>query len=120
MSVKAIRPGYHGEMKDTVEKFHGNQLLNIGWDKHLMFATPLCIPVPPQMPFGALIDKVLPNLYGQHPDFAKVDWSAATWTLSGRAFQPALDKSLEENGITHKASIRLRTPGLNGLSGVSF
>lgn len=117
MSTKAITPDYHGEMKDSVEKFHGNQLLNIGWDRHMLFAAPICIPVPPQMPFGALVKEVLPNLYGAHPDFAKIRWDEVKWLSSGKAFVPDLAKSLAENGLVHKAVIRFRTPGLNGING---
>jgi phenol hydroxylase P4 protein len=120
MSVNAIRPGYHGDMKDTVEHFHGQQLLSIGWDEHLMYATPLCIPVPPQMPFGVLVEQVLPQLFGQHPDFAKVDWASVQWRQSGQPFQPEAGLSLADNGIGHKALIRFRTPGLSGLAGVGF
>eukprot|EP01136_Pigoraptor_vietnamica_P037661 Opistho-1_new@105941 len=110
MSVKAIRPGYHGDMKDTVDKFHGNQLLAIGWDRHLMYATPVCIPVPPQMPFGALVENVLPTLYGQHPQFAQIDWATVRWTRSSEAFEPQFDKSLVDNGLGHKALLRFSTP----------
>lgn len=120
MSTQAIRPGYHGSMKDTVDKFHGNQILNIGWDQHLMYATPLCIPVPPAMPFGALVQQVLPGLFGQHPQFAQIDWSKTQWLRSGEAFTPEMDKSLADNGLGHKASLRFRTPGLDGLAGAAF
>ncbi len=120
MSTKAIRPGYHGDMKDTADKFHGQQILNIGWDQHLMYATPMCIPVPPGMPFGALVEQVLPGLFGQHPDFARIDWSAVQWMRSGEAFSPQMDRSLADNGLGHKASLRLRTPGLDGLAGAAF
>lgn len=120
MSVKAIRPDYHGDMKDSVDKFHGNQLLSIGWDQHLMYATPFCIPVPPQMPFGALVEQVLPTLYGQHPQFARIDWSEAQWLRGSQPFQPDMTKSLADNGLGHKALIRFRTPALEGLYGASF
>ena len=117
MSTKAITPDYHGEMKDGIEKFHGNQLLNIGWDKHLLYAAPMCIPVPPQMSFGALVEKVLPGLFGQHPDFPKIRWDEVEWSSSGAPFKPDLAKSLAENGLVHKAVLRFRTPGLNGING---
>lgn len=110
MSVKAIRPGYHGDMKDTVDKFHGKHLLAIGWDRHLMYATPLCIPVPPQMPFSTLVEDVLPTLYGQHPQFAEINWTAVRWTRSGEPFDPRFDKSLFDNGLGHKALLRFSTP----------
>ncbi|MDT7837048.1 phenol hydroxylase subunit P4 [Aquabacterium sp. OR-4] len=120
MTVQAISPDYHGSMKDSVEHFHGQQLLNIGWDQHLMFATPLCIPVPPGMPFGALVQQVLPGLYGQHPQFAQIDWAATEWLRSGERFTPAMDQSLADNGLGHKAVLRFRTPGLAGLAGAAF
>ncbi|NRT54814.1 hypothetical protein [Sphaerotilus uruguayifluvii] len=31
MSVKAIRPDYHGDMKDSADHYRGQQLLYIGW-----------------------------------------------------------------------------------------
>ena len=120
MSVNAIRPGYHGDMKDTVDKFNGQQLLYICWDQHLMYAAPMCIPVPPDMPFGVLVEKVLPGLFGQHPQFAQIDWNAARWRHGDEAFSPALDKSLADNGLGHKSLLRLRTPGLDGLAGIGF
>ena len=120
MPVKAIRPGYHGDMKDAVENFHGQQLLNIGWDRHLMFATPMCIPVPPQLPFGALVEQVLPGLYGQHEDFARIDWSQVRWSRSGEAFVPDPAASLADNGLVHQSMLRFSTPGLHGLYGAAF
>lgn len=120
MSVKAIRPGYHGDMKDTAEHFHGKQLLSVAWDQHLMYATPLCIPVPPKMPFGVLVEQVLPQLFGQHPDFALIDWASVQWRHAGQAFEPRAELSLADNGLVHKALIRFRTPGLPGLAGASF
>ena len=120
MSVKAIRPDYHGDMKDSVDKFHGQQLLAIGWDQHLMYATPLCVPVPPQMPFGALVEQVLPALFGQHPQFTQIDWSQVQWLRAGQPFEPALDQSLADNGLAHKSVLRFRTPELAGLYGAGF
>ncbi len=120
MSVKAITPDYHGEMKDTADHYRGQQLLYIGWDRHLMFAAPLCIPVPPEMPFGALQAAVLPGLYGQHPDFARIDWAGVAWRRDGEAFTPDPARSLADNGIGHKDVLRFRTPGLDGLYGAGF
>jgi phenol hydroxylase P4 protein len=117
MSVKAIRPGYHGEMKDTVDKFHGNQLLNVGWDRNLLYATPMCVPVPPGMPFSILIAQLFPAFFGQHPRFRDIEWSAVQWTRSGEPFVPVLEKSLLENGLEHKALLRFRTPELEGWLG---
>ncbi|GAA6142850.1 phenol hydroxylase subunit P4 [Hydrogenophaga sp. 5NK40-0174] len=120
MSTQAIRPGYHGDMKDTQDKFNGNQIINISWDKHLMYATPMCIPVPIAMPFGALVEQVLPGLFGQHPQFGQIDWTQTKWLRSDEPFEPAMDKSLEENGLGHKAFIRFQTPDQPGLAGAGI
>jgi phenol hydroxylase P4 protein len=117
MSVVAIKPGYTGEIKDRVENFHGKQLLYIGWEDHLMFCAPLCIPVPPELPFGALTSEIIPGLYAAHPDTAKIDWTRAEWFRSGQPFTPDAAKSLADNGLAHKAVIRFRTPGLTGIRG---
>jgi phenol hydroxylase P4 protein len=117
MAVVALSANYVGEVKDRVENFHGNQLLFIGWEDHLMFCAPLCIPVPAGMPFGALVKEALPGLFSSHPDWERIDWSKVQWLLSGKPFAPAPEKSLADNGIGHKSVLRFRTPGLNGIQG---
>lgn len=102
---------------DSVDKFHGAKLLYVGWDQHLMFCAPFAFPLPPDMPFRAVVEQVLPPAFGYHPDWAKIDWSTVTWLKSGKPFTPDWDKSLAENGIDHKTAIRFRTPGLNGIKG---
>ncbi len=117
MSVVALKPGYSGTVADSEERFHGNRLLYIGWEDHLLFCAPVCLPLPPSMPFGALIKDVLPGVYGSHPDFQAIDWSKTEWFDSGLAFQPDPAKSLADNGLGHKSVIRFRTPGLTGIRG---
>ena len=46
-------------MKDKVENFHGNQLVFIIWHAHRVVCSPRAFPLPPEMPFGALLT-VLP------------------------------------------------------------
>lgn len=116
MSTIAIKP-YAFAPSDSEVKFHGNRLLYIGWEDHLMFAAPICVPVPPDMLFGTLVSDLLPTLYGVHPDFASIDWRTAQWFRSGQPWQPASDRSLADNGLVHKEVIRLRTPGLTGIGG---
>lgn len=115
MTVAAIKP-YAFPPRDSVEKFPA-PLLYIGWEDHLMFCAPFCIPVPPDTSFGALPQGVLPGIYGYHPDFAKIVWSKVEWLKSGKPFKPDPAKSLAENGIRHKDVIRFRTPGLCGIAG---
>ena len=110
---------YEFEPADALEKFHGAQLVYIGWDQHLMFCAPFCFPMPPVMPFRAFVEQVLPGAFGYHPEFKQIDWSKAEWLKCGVPFKPDFDKSLAENGIGHKDALRLRTPGLAGIKGSS-
>jgi phenol/toluene 2-monooxygenase (NADH) P4/A4 len=116
MSVVAVRR-YEFAPADGVEKFHGAQLLYIGWEDHLMFCAPFAFPLPPDMPFGAVVEQVIPGAFGAHPEFAKIDWSRAEWFKSGSPWKPDPAKSLAENGLKHKDVIRFRTPGLTGIGG---
>ena len=109
-----------GVPKDTLDKFHGNQLVYFGWDKHLMYYAPICLALPPATTFRQLIEQILPGCWGKHPDFAKIEWAKAQWTQANEAFTPELDKSLAEHAIRHKTVIRLATPGLEGLAGAAF
>lgn len=113
MPVTALKP-YDFSPRDTVDKFPA-PLLYLLWDDHLMFAAPFCVPVPGATPFRALLESVLPAIYGAHPDFAKIAWSETEWTKSGTPWTPDPDRSLAENGVTHKDLLRFRTPGLTGI-----
>ncbi|MBN8442378.1 MAG: phenol hydroxylase subunit P4 [Thauera sp.] len=118
MPVIAKAPGYKGDVRDRVENYRGKQLLYVGWDDHMMFPAPIALAVRPEMSFGEFVNEVLPaTAYPAHPDWARIDWSRVEWLRSGERFTPDADKSLADNGIGHKAVIRLRTPGLEGLRG---
>jgi phenol/toluene 2-monooxygenase (NADH) P4/A4 len=116
MPVNALKD-YPLRVADSVDKFHGAQMLFVGWDKHLMFCAPLAWALPPSFRFGDLIDNIFPGAFGTHPDFAKIDWAQVTWLKSGQPWTPDVNKSLEENGLKHKDSLRFQTPGLNGIKG---
>jgi phenol/toluene 2-monooxygenase (NADH) P4/A4 len=117
MGVTALTPGYTGLVRDREENFHGSRLLFIGWEDHLMFCSPHCIPVPPTMTFEVLAKEVIPGIYGMHPDWPQVRTEAIEWYRSGERFEPVFDRTLEANGLGHKAVIRFRTPGLTGIGG---
>ncbi|WP_028311572.1 phenol hydroxylase subunit P4 [Derxia gummosa] len=106
--------------KDAPANFHGKQLLFVGWDRHLMFYAPMTLCVEPAMTFGALREQALPTLWGRHPDFARIDWSAVQWLASGEPIAPRDDATLAELGLGHKTLLRLRTPGLEGLAGAGY
>jgi phenol hydroxylase P4 protein len=117
MAVAAIIDDYTGERLDRVENFHGNQVVYVGWDHHLMFCAPVAFAVPPETPFSKLQDEMLPGAFSQHPDFAQIDWDNVQWHLNGEAFEPQRDVSLVEQGVDHKSIIRFATPGLDGIRG---
>ena len=113
MAVKALYD-YQYPAADTQDKFHGNQLLFVGWDDHFLFVAPLAFSVSPNTKFSDLIEKNLTFAYNRHPDWAKIDFSKVVWLKSGQPFQPDPSKTLAELGIKHKDALRLQTPGLNG------
>lgn len=117
MTVKTISGDYPQTMMDSVDRFHGNQLVYVGWDHHTSICTANAYPLPPDMPFAALTAEVLPSVLAPHPDFAQIDWDTVEWLLDGEAFTPDQAKSLKENGIGHKSLIRFKTPGLDGYKG---
>lgn len=116
MATVAIKE-YKFAAKDRVENFHGNQVLYVGWVDHLMFCAPLALPLPPATPFKALMEQILPGIYSAHPDFAKVDWKKVEWFKSAKPWTPDIEKSLADNGLVHKDSLKFRTPGLTGIKG---
>lgn len=116
MAVAAIGP-YEFQPKDRLENFHGNQVVYLHWEDHLMFCAPVAFPLPPDMPFAAFHDQIVPAAYAQHPDFAAIDWTKAEWKLDGAPFTPEPAQGLRAQGIGHKSVLVLRTPGLTGLHG---
>lgn len=119
MSVVALSPDYekHIDIRDRLENFHGNQLVYVHWEEHLSFCAALAFPLPPDMPFGALVSEVIKPHYAAHPDSEKVDWDAVVWMIDGEKATPDPAKSLKDNGIGHKSLVRFWTPGLSGYHG---
>lgn len=115
MSVVAVKP-YDFPAKDVRANFPA-PLLYIGWEDHLMVASPVALPLPPETPFAALSEAVLPGVYGFHPDFAKIDWATVEWFKSGQPWTPDTTQTLAGNGLRHKDVVRFRTPGLTGIAG---
>lgn len=105
---------YPLRQQDSEGRFHGKRLIYLCWDNHLMFAAPYALPLPPSLPFGALVRDVLPELYGEHPQFEAIDWQRTHWFNSNKRFLPDFGKSLEHHGLAHKSLIRFRTPALEG------
>jgi phenol hydroxylase P4 protein len=118
MSLKTIGE-YPIIMKDSVDKFHGNQLVFIYWTGHFLEGSVKAFPLPPAMPFGAIMSDIIPAVYSIEPDFEKLDFekTECIWEIDGVVATPDPSKSLEENGIGHKSYIQLTTPSLTGKLG---
>ncbi|TAM10684.1 MAG: phenol hydroxylase [Nevskiaceae bacterium] len=116
MAIIARKP-YDFPPADSVEHYHGDQLIYMCWGHHLMFAAPFMTMASPKTSFGEFLKTALEPIIALDPDAAKVDWTKVEWTRRGKAFKPALDKSLQDNGIVHKEYLRFDTPGLNTVCG---
>lgn len=116
MTVKSIGE-YQFRPLDLQENFHGHQLLYVGWERHLMYCAPFALLVAPAQTFAELIEQVLRPAIAGHPDSARADLRAATWSLNDQPFQPDFAASLEANGLRHKDMLRFDTPGLDGIAG---
>ncbi|CAB3752321.1 hypothetical protein GQ57_23590 [Burkholderia sp. MSh2] len=110
MPVVSLQPGYQGNVTDRVEHFHGQQLLFVRWDGHLNFCSPITLPVPPDLTFGAFVETVLPaTTFASDPEWPHIDWARTEWSVSDRRvdFDPAL--SFAALGLEHKAFLSFRT-----------
>lgn len=121
MATLAITPNYTENVvaRDVEANFHGNRVVYVHWEDHLSFCAALAFPLPPGMPFGALVSEVIAPHYAAHPEAAKIDWAKAEWEIDGAKVTPDMGKSLAENGIGHKSLVRFWTPGLTGYKGAA-
>lgn len=115
MNVAAVGHYQHAS-HDGAARF-ANPLLYIGWDEHMIFAAPVVQMLPLETSFEELMSKVLPKLYGAHPDFGLIRWEQVQWFRGSTMFTPRASGTLAEHGFTHKSVLRFRTPGLEGLRG---
>lgn len=118
MSIQSIGE-YPTIMKDSVDRFHGNQVVYIYWYGHVLVSSPRAFPLPPDMPFGALLSEIVPVTYKVEPDFEKLDFdkTEVIWEIDGKVVTPDYAKSLKENGVGHKSFIQFTTPTLTGKLG---
>jgi phenol/toluene 2-monooxygenase (NADH) P4/A4 len=110
-------PGTHHVPAKDAQPAFAQPLLYIGWDEHMMFCAPLAVHLDLELPFGALISEVLPTLYAEHPDFARIDWSRVQWFRGAALFTPDPARALAQQGLKHQSVLRFRTPGLEGIRG---
>lgn len=114
MTVTARKP-YVGVPRDSMGNFHGNQLVYVSWDRHLLFASASIYCVSPQMTFREFVENAVAAIVAPDPDASRIDWRKVEWLKSNEPWVPDFDATLAANGIRHKDQIRFRTPGLNSL-----
>lgn len=115
MSVAAIG-SYEHTTHDAVKNF-AQPLLYVAWDEHMIFSAPCCVTISLSTSLEDVVQKILPELYGQHPQFKSINWARVQWFKSATMFTPNMSGSLAEHGFTHKSVLRFRTPGLEGIRG---
>ncbi|WP_027967824.1 phenol hydroxylase subunit P4 [Halomonas halocynthiae] len=116
MTVNANYPNYQGPVRDRVENFHGNQLVYVMWERHLLFCAPLTFLADPNMSFSDFLNDMLHPALAPHPESQQLRFDDAKWRLNGEGFAPRLEASLINNGIDHKSQLRLITPCLSDLA----
>ncbi|MBD3654951.1 phenol hydroxylase subunit P4 [Marinobacter sp.] len=116
MSVVS-RKEYIGVPRDRVENFNGNQLVYVGWDNHLLFASAFLLFVSPETVFRDMVQNTVMPLIGADPDAEKIDWETVTWLKGNQPWAPDWDATLAANGIGHKMLLRFKTPSLNSICG---
>jgi phenol/toluene 2-monooxygenase (NADH) P4/A4 len=115
MTVAALA-NYCFPSRDVAANFL-QPLLYVAWDEHMMFCAPLAVLLDGQTKFSQVRDDLLPRLYGEHPDFSRIDWARVQWFQSSRIFTPQPSQSMATQGFKHKSVLRFRTPGLEGIRG---
>lgn len=116
MSVKALYQ-YRAEPRDLQANFNGMQLVYLYWPNHLLFCSPFCFLASPEMSMGEFCEEVVRPAIAAHPQAAGLDFGQAQWQLNHQPFSPDPALSLAQNGVTHKAMLTLRVPGLDGIAG---
>lgn len=119
MSVVAVSE-YVGVPRDVVANFHGNQLIYVCWDGHLMYAAPFTFLVAPTMKFEDVLTQLVAPVIKDHPESPKIDWRATVWEKADEPWTPDFDKTVAENRVVHKEYLRFRTPGLGGYKGLGI
>ena len=119
MAVKAISD-YTAVPNDLVENFNGMQLLYVHWANHNMFCAPFALLVSPDATLPEVFASHIQSSIAPHPESEKVEYEKIIWELNGEPFTPSKTDTLVSQGVDHKSTLRMTTPGLNGLYNASF
>ncbi len=116
MPVVSIGP-YDFPAADRPENYGGDINVYCCWEHHLLIPCPAAYRLPPSLTLREFLEQMFAPDHAHHPEWAKVDYASLIWTLDGRPWQPMLERSLRDNGVTHMSYLSFRAPGLDGFCG---
>ena len=78
---------------------------------------PAAYRVAPDLTLRDFIEQMFKPDHDHHPEIVALDLTQLRWTLDSQPWQPQLDKSLRDNGVTHMSYLSFYQPGLDGFNG---
>ena len=102
---------------DRVENYGGDINIYCCWEHHLLVPCPAAYRLPPDLTLRDFIEQMFKPDHCHHPEMVALDLTKLRWTLDSQPWQPQLDKSLRDNGVTHMSYLSFYQPGLDGLNG---
>jgi hypothetical protein len=96
--LKTLAP-YDFPSSDAVENYAGRQLLYINWERHRMFSRPFVLALPPETPFGEIIDTHMTDCFSYHPD-----WARSTGARSSGSSRAAVEAGLRQDASPRTGS----------------
>lgn len=106
MTVKALYD-YEFPSRDRAEVFGDDLVVYVHWEGNPIFCSAACFRVPKAMPFGEFVTNAVAPWAGSDPDFDSA--AIRDWQLFDKPLVVAVDKSLTDLGIGHKALLTFRT-----------
>ena len=120
MTVQHLGESYEFLSENREDRYGGDFNFYIQWEKHLLYACPSAYRVPVDMILRDFMEQMFKPDYAAHPDTAKLDIDTLEWERDKKPWQPALDKSFQDNRIGHMTYLQIRSPGLNGMFGTGI
>ena len=103
---------------DQLENYGGDINLYCCWEHHLLVPMAAAYRLPPDITLRAFLDEMFGPDHNHHPEWPLVDYTKLRWKHDSKPWQPELDKTLRENGVTHMSYLSFYQPGLDGINGV--
>ena len=90
---------------DRVENYGGDINLYCCWEHHLLVPCPAAYRVAPDITLRAFLEEMFKPDHDHHPEIGQLDLATLRWTMDSKLWQPDLDKSLRDNGVTPVISL---------------